>query len=127
MIVGIGVDIIRVERLRRALRKTAGFETRVFAPEEIDYCNAKAFPERHYAARFAAKEAVMKALGTGWSGGIRFQDIVVTMNNQGQPFIEILSPTAERIPGLHELSITISLSHERDHAIAFAVVYRSKT
>ncbi len=122
MIVGTGIDILKVERIKTAMNRTPGFEETVFAPEEIAYCQSKARAAEHFAARFAAKEAVMKALGTGWSGGIRFRDIVVLNHENGRPYIEIREPTRSLIPEFSNLKIWISLSHDTDTAVAHAVL-----
>lgn len=122
MIIGIGIDIIKVERIKIAMTRTAGFEETVFAPEEIEYCQSKARAAEHFAARFAAKEAIMKALGTGWSGGIRFRDIVVMNHENGRPYVEIREPTRSLIPDLPNMKIWISLSHDTDTAVAHAVL-----
>ena len=73
--VGLGVDIVEIARVRRILERTPSFRERVFSEEERAYCDAAANPEVHYATRFAAKEAVVKALGTGFTRGIGVRDI----------------------------------------------------
>jgi len=122
MIVGIGTDVIRISRVKKAMERTPGFETRVFSTEEIEYCNSMAFPDRHFAVRFAAKEAFMKALGTGWAKGIRFEDIIVQRNEDGQPYIEVQSPTRDLIPQFSQLNLWVSLAHDGDVAIATVVI-----
>ena len=78
MILGIGIDQCDVRRMRRRLDgPTDGFVSSVFRPAEITYCMSKHLPEEHFAARFAAKEAFFKALGTGWRGGLKFSEIEV--------------------------------------------------
>jgi holo-[acyl-carrier protein] synthase len=122
MISGIGSDIIRVDRIKRALSRTPGFETSIFSPAEIDYCRSKAFPEQHFAARYAAKEAFMKALGTGWAGGIRFQDIQIIRAENGKPSLEILEPTRNLIPECGKMKCWVTLSHERTVAFASVII-----
>jgi holo-[acyl-carrier protein] synthase len=122
MIIGIGTDILRTDRMKKALERTDGFEDRVFAPEEISYCRSKARPERHYAARFAAKEAVMKALGSGWAGGIRFKDIVVINDKKGKPCIEVREPSRNLIPDIDRMRIRVSLSHDEAYAVAMVAI-----
>ena len=83
--VGLGVDIVSIERMRKILKRTPSFSRRVFSEAERVYCDAKAQPEVHYATRFAAKEAVVKALGTGFSEGIGVRDIEVRRTSKGRP------------------------------------------
>ncbi len=127
MIRGIGIDVIRTARVKRAMERTPGFEDRIFSSEEIAYCRSQARPEQHFAARFAAKEAVMKALGTGWSGGIRFQDIVITREISGSPRVVIRSPSRELIPDIDRICIWISLSHDRETCAAVAIIETTET
>ena len=75
---GIGVDIVEIDRIERILERTPSFARRVFTEEEISYCERTRRPAEHYAGRFAAREAVLKALGTGFSGGIGLKDVWVT-------------------------------------------------
>ena len=81
--VGLGVDIVEIERMRRILERTPSFARKVFSEAERAYCDGKAQPEVHYATRFAAKEAVVKALGTGFSEGIGVRDIEVRRTSKG--------------------------------------------
>ena len=118
MVRGLGVDIVEIERLRRSMGRTAGFAERVFAPAEIEYCESMADPARHFAARFAAKEAVMKALGTGWSGGVTFRDIEVGHPEAGPPEVRLSGRSAERFSELGGQRILLSMSHEKSCAVA---------
>ena len=81
--VGLGVDIVEIARMRRILERTPSFREKVFSEEERSYCESTANPEVHYATRFAAKEAVLKALGTGFSRGIANHDVEVRRNAKG--------------------------------------------
>ena len=93
----------------------------MFTQTEIDYCRAQADPARHFAGRFAVKEAVSKCLGTGISGGIAWKDIEVIQKESGQPILNLTQRTKELFDH-HKLSaIHISISHARDHAIANAI------
>ena len=84
MIISIGIDIIEVRRVRETIERTPRFAERVFTEAERAYCESRgAVAAQHYAARFAAKEAALKALQTGWSGGIAWQDIEVSAKNRG--------------------------------------------
>src|SRR5436309_13671705 len=88
MIISIGIDIIEVRRVRETIERTPRFAERVFTAAERAYCESRgAVAAQHYAARFAAKEAALKALQTGWSGGINWQDVEVTTKDSGAPVI----------------------------------------
>ncbi len=122
MIIGTGVDIVEVARINRLLEKhSPRFEKKVFTPGEILYCQSKADPGSHFAARFAAKEAVMKCLGTGMDQGIAFNDIEVTHEDTGQPAIQLHGKGKELFTRLKIKTIHISLSHEKNYAIAQAI------
>src|SRR5512136_1628262 len=90
MVKGIGVDIIEIARVRRSI-ETLGdrFLQKVFTPGEIAYCSAKNDRHQHFAARFAAKEAVSKALSTGWAGEFRWKDVEITNDDSGQPHVTL--------------------------------------
>lgn len=122
MIIGTGVDIIEVARIDRLLEKhSPRFEEKIFTPDEILYCKSKAKPGIHFAARFAAKEAVMKCLGTGMDKGIAFNEIEVTHEPSGQPTIKLHGKGKEQSARLNIKTIHISLSHENKYAIAQAI------
>ena len=119
MILGAGVDLLEVERVRREIRRGgAAFEAGVFTPAEIAYCRGKRYPARHFAARFAAKEAVLKALGTGWRNGISWQDIEVGRLPSGRPSLRLRGRCAEIADDLRIASWHVSLSHTAGSAIA---------
>lgn len=121
MIVGIGTDIIEVERIANALSEYGEqFEQKVFAPEEIAYCRLT--PRRsaeRYAARFAAKEAFSKALGTGIRMGTRWRDIVIRKHPSGKPILELRGSLAERCAGM---KLHVSLTHTEGMAMAVVVL-----
>jgi holo-[acyl-carrier protein] synthase len=120
MVTGLGVDIIEVPRIKKALdRWGKRFFKRVFTSEERRYSMRKAFPEQSLAARFAAKEAVMKALGTGLSGGIAWTDVEIVNNPQGKPEVKLGSKITDLVG---DKKVQISLSHTREFAVAFAVL-----
>ena len=122
MIVGIGVDMVKVDRIRRIVgRHGDRFLKRVFTDEEIAYCRRCAHPEQRLATRFAAKEAVLKALGVGWQGGTRLRDVQVRINDLGAPSVELAGRTAEIGRELGVNRILLSLTHDRDYAVAQAV------
>ena len=124
MIVSIGIDIIEVARVREVLRRTPRFAERVFTPDERAYCDRRgAVAAEHYAARFAAKEATLKAFGTGWRGGISWQDVEVASRESGAPFLIFRGQVQE----LFEKSGTtahLSMAHTSEHAIAEVVLER---
>ena len=123
MILGIGVDICNVHRLSRLrLKYGARFLDRVFTPVEQQRCgNGPACDER-YAARFAAKEAFMKAIGTGWGRELTFLEIEVATEDTGRPVLSVSGGARELADRAGVSNIHISLSHERDNAIAFVVL-----
>ena len=122
MIVGVGCDIVAVERIKRTIDKNPRFLDKLFTSSEIAYCSSKANPAQSYAARFAAKEAVMKALGTGWDGKVNWLDIEVQVNELGCPSL-VLSGGAKQLAESKGITnIQISLSHEKEHALAFAIL-----
>lgn len=124
MIVSIGIDIIEVERVRVALARTPRFVERVFTAQERAYCDARghlAAPQ-HYAARFAAKEAALKALGTGWSGGIAWHDVEVTARQSGAPDILFHRRALEIFRERGAARAHLSLSHTYQHAVAQVIL-----
>lgn len=111
-----------VARVRDAIEKDPGFKNEVFTPAEIQYCESKANKYQHYAARFAAKEALLKALGTGWQFGIRFIHIELHHNDLGAPII-ILKEKAKEFEQEKGISkILVSLAHIKDFATAMVVL-----
>ncbi|MDD2331567.1 MAG: holo-ACP synthase [Candidatus Cloacimonetes bacterium] len=122
MIFGIGTDLVCIERIKGVIEKNPRFPERVFTPSEIDYCSAKANPYQSYAARFAAKEAFMKALGTGWNGVISWMDIEIFNTGGGKPEIRTRNATAELLEQSGISKIHVSLSHDRDYACAYVVL-----
>lgn len=122
MIVGTGIDIVEVARVNRLLEKhSPRFEKRIFTPEEILYCQSKAEPGIHFAARFAAKEAVMKCLGTGMDQGIAFTDIEVTHSDSGQPSVKMHGQAKKLFIRLKVKTIHISIAHEKNYAVGQAI------
>ena len=124
MIISTGIDIIEVARIREALKRTARFVDRVFTPDEREYCDSRGAAAQHYAARFAAKEAALKALGTGWSGGISWHDVEVKSRENGAPYLVLNGEALEvfhRLTGRH---LHLSMSHTNEHAIAQVIIER---
>mgnify|MGYP001780434294 FL=1 len=121
-LLGVGVDLCGVARIERAIEKEHFYE-RVFTPAERAYLNQKGKGRaQSAAAMFAAKEAVAKALGTGFSGGVMPWNISVVHDEKGAPGAELSGAAKERLEQMGGASVRISLSHEGDSAIAFAVI-----
>jgi holo-[acyl-carrier protein] synthase len=123
MILGTGVDIAEVPRIRESIeRHGERFLRRIFTEEEIRYCESKARRYESYAARFAAKEAGMKALGTGWSRGVRWRDIEVVRPKGQRPTIQFHG-AAEAIAGrLGARNVALSLTHTAAEALAHVIL-----
>jgi holo-[acyl-carrier protein] synthase len=125
MIISIGIDIIEVARVRQVLRRTPRFAERVFTAGERDYCERRGVGAvQHYAVRFAAKEAALKALGTGWSGGLAWQDIEVVSNAAGAPSVTFHNLARELFARSGATTAHLSMSHTAEHAIAQVVLER---
>ncbi|MBK6989167.1 MAG: holo-ACP synthase [Bacteroidetes bacterium] len=111
MIQGLGIDIIEVERIATRIAAESGFRELVFSESEILYCEAKTNKYEHYAARFAAKEAFLKALGSGWTNNIYFNEIEITNNKSGKPELTLKGKTKELLESLSPTINSVSLSH----------------
>lgn len=117
---GIGIDIVEVKRVREATERWGErFLKRVFTQGEIDYCFSKRHGYGSLAGRFAVKEAVFKAIGTGWKGGVEWKDVEVVRKSDERPEVG-LSGKAKEI--VKDREVLISISHTKDHAIAVAVI-----
>jgi holo-[acyl-carrier protein] synthase len=124
MIVGTGVDLIEVERIARSIaRYGSRFLERIYTPAEIAYCQRKRHSAAEsFAARFAAKEAGAKALGTGMGFGVTWQEIEVERRPSGQPLLAFSGRAAERARALGVVGAQLSLTHTATQAIAFVVL-----
>lgn len=123
MIVGTGVDIAEVARIRQALERHGDrFLKRVFTPEEIRYCTGKVNSAERLAARFAAKEAGMKAIGTGWRRGVAWKDFEVVRLPGQRPQLRFSGRAAEIAQALGCKTIHLSLSHTAEQAIAHVIL-----
>jgi len=123
MIVGTGIDIAEVPRIAESIQRFGDrFLRRVFTEGEVNYCDSKANRVERYAARFAAKEAAMKALGTGWSRGVRWRDIEVVRHPGGRPTIEFHGKAAEFAGRLNARNVALSLPHTAEQAIASVIL-----
>jgi holo-[acyl-carrier protein] synthase len=123
VIISIGIDIIEVARIREVLARTPRFAGRVFTAAERAYCDGRgAVAAQHYAARFAAKEAALKALQTGWRGGIGWQDVEVASRESGAPFLIFSGLVQELFEKSGATAAHLSMSHTSEHAIAQVVL-----
>ena len=119
MIVGLGLDIAEIDRIEAAItRHGAPFLERLFTPDEIAYCERFKNRYERYAGRFAVKEAAMKALGTGWSRGVRWRDIEVMREASGKPGLRLEGAAREIADGLGVKHITVTITHSGNLALA---------
>ena len=122
MIFGTGIDIIEVSRIQKVLERDIGFKEKIFTQGEIDYCEEKKNKYQHYAARFSAKEAFLKAIGTGWRFGIKFGDIEVYHDEFGKPLIRLYGKADELIRENGISTMHVSLSHLKEMATAVVIL-----
>jgi holo-[acyl-carrier protein] synthase len=124
MIVGTGVDLCEVLRIQRALESAHGrrLMERVFTEREADYAQRKVHPYERYAARFAAKEAGMKALGTGWRDGISWRDFEVVNLPSGRPTLRLYGKAAEIAQKLGVTNVALSITHTPEQALAMVIL-----
>src|SRR5215470_14993623 len=121
MITGIGIDVIQNDRIRDSVQRFGDrFLNRIYTEGEIAYCKKCANPEIHYAARFAAKEAAFKALGTGWAAGVTWKDIEVERLPSGKPELHLYGEALAVATGMRATRFHVSLTH--DQLISSAVV-----
>lgn len=122
-IAGIGIDLIMIERMRKAVERWGEpFLNRVFTKKEQSYSYSYGRPYTHLAGRFGAKEAFLKAIGTGWRMGIKWTDIEVIKDENGKPKINIYGILNDIILKKGIKEILVSISHERDYAIAEVIL-----
>jgi holo-[acyl-carrier protein] synthase len=127
MIFGIGIDVVENARVADAIRRHGdGFIQKIYRAGEAEYCRRMKDPAPHFAVRFAAKEAVSKAFGTGFAGQFNWKDIEVRRKATGEPFIVLHDGAAELAKRLGIASVLISLSHSQDYAVANAIVIKEK-
>ncbi len=123
MIVGTGIDIAEVPRIAESIKRFGDrFIQRVFTDGEIRYCDSKANRFERYAARFAAKEAAMKALGTGWNHGVRWRDVEMAREPGRRPTIKFHGKAAEFAARLNTNNISLSITHTPEQAIASVIL-----
>ena len=122
-IYGIGTDIVEVNRIKKSIKKKL-FIQKIFSKEEILKCKKIKNPSNCFAKRFAAKEAFSKALGTGISKGINFNDIIILNEKNGKPFIKLLNKTKKNVEKKikKKFKISLSLTDEKKYAVAFVTI-----
>ena len=123
-IFGIGTDLVDISRIKFFIKKNKNYKKKIFSLKEIKYCDSKFNKISSYAKRFAAKEAFTKALGTGISKGISFNEISIKNNSDGKPFIELLGKTKTIFKNIikKKNKIYLSLSDEKNFALAMVVI-----
>ena len=118
---GVGVDIVEVLRIAKMIERHGDlFLNRVFTSHEVAYCAARKAATQHYAGRWAAKEAVLKALGAGWSQNLKWQEIELRNEPAGRPFVHLSGGARLVADRLGVSEVLISVSHCRTHAVAYA-------
>ena len=122
MIYGIGIDIIEIERIQKSVEKFNDiFLNKIYTKTELDYCLSKKNKFQHLAARFAAKEAIAKAVSTGWSKGFRWKDIEIFNESSGMPNVT-LHGNLKKLLGENK-SLKITMSHSEHYVTCFAIIY----
>jgi holo-[acyl-carrier protein] synthase len=125
MIISIGVDIVEVYRIRETIERTPRFVERVYTRDERRYCDNKgAAAAQSYAARFAAKEAFLKALKTGWRGKITWQDIEIVSTSDGVPALKVGGEAKKLLESAGAEHVHLSISHTAEHAVAQVILER---
>jgi holo-[acyl-carrier protein] synthase len=121
-ILGTGIDIVECLRIAQMIERHGElFITRVYTDHEIEYCSARKAATQHYAGRWAAKEAVLKALGTGWRRGISWRDIEIRNDAKGAPTVKLRGGARDVMRAAHIGHLHVSISHCRNFAVAYVV------
>jgi holo-[acyl-carrier protein] synthase len=122
MIRGIGIDVEKISKLKRAIEiEGESYIREVFTPSEIQYAEEKKLKYQHYAGRFAIKRAVIKALGTGWQHGLRWLDVETNNDNYGKPFILLRGKAKELVEKMGIKNSVVSISHSDEYAVGLVV------
>ena len=122
MILGTGIDIVECLRIAQMIERHGElFITRVFTDHEIEYCSARKAATQHYAGRWAAKEAVLKALGTGWRRGISWRDIEIRNDKSGAPTVKLRGGARDVMQAAQIARLHVTISHCRSFAVAYVV------
>ncbi len=122
MIKGTGIDIVEVARIAQSLGKDERFRELVFAEEEVAYCENQSKNFESYAGRFAAKEAFLKALGTGWRGELQFHDLVFMNDELGKPYLVLKGKSKEVLHVYNHCIVHVSISHTSHYATAMVII-----
>ena len=122
VILGLGVDIVEVERIEQALARGNSMAQRVFTEAELTYCMDRKNRYQHFAGRFAAKEAALKALGTGWQEGIRWKDVEVVPGELGRPVLNFYGRAREIFEARQARSALVTITHATRYAVAAVVI-----
>ena len=123
MILGVGIDIVKISRMDHVLERWKDrFMNRIFTSQEINFCIEKKFPSQHFAIRFAAKEAFLKALGLGMMAGIPWKDIEIVNDSTGKPEVKLHSKARETYQKNNVKNIFLSLSHDGEYGIAQVIL-----
>ncbi|MFA3781886.1 holo-ACP synthase [Melioribacteraceae bacterium 4301-Me] len=123
MVLGVGIDIIEIDRIKRSVEKYGEqFLHKIFTETEISYSLTKANKYQHLAARFAAKEAIAKALATGWGDGFKWKDIEIFNEKNGMPKVKLAGKLAAFVG--KEKSLKITMSHSDNYVACFAILYQ---
>jgi holo-[acyl-carrier protein] synthase len=126
MVLGLGIDIIEIDRIKKSIEKYGDkFLDKVFTEGEINYCNKKFNKYQHYAARFAAKEAVYKALTSGWKEGLRWKDIEIQNDSSGMPSVNTQGKLNTFLA--NNTQLRISISHSENYVTAVAIIVKNST
>jgi len=124
MVIGIGTDIIEIDRIKDSIEKNGDrFLSKIYTPTEIEYCLSKANKYQHFAARFAAKEAVYKALATGWQELLSWQEIEIFNESTGMPQVTMCGKLKEFLSD--DKSLKISISHSKNYVVCVAIIYKT--
>jgi holo-[acyl-carrier protein] synthase len=124
MVIGVGIDIIEISRIQESIDKFGdNFLNKIFTKKEIEYCSSKPNKYQHYAARFAAKEAVAKALSTGWNKEFNWKNVEIFNELNGMPIVKLHGKLKSFLSDNKELKI--SMSHSRDYVVCNAIIYKN--
>lgn len=123
MVIGVGVDIVEIRRIANALQGSRAMARRVFTAKEIEYSSGRRNQFQHFAGRFAAKEAALKALGTGWQGGIRWTDVEVESEG-GRPTLALHGKAKELYDASGAVGSHLSITHSQEYAVAVVILER---
>ncbi|NOR16367.1 holo-[acyl-carrier-protein] synthase [candidate division WOR-3 bacterium] len=121
-IIGIGIDIIEVSRIKNAVTTKKNFLNRIYSNKEIKLSDRGKFRFEELAGRFAVKEAILKAIKTGWRRGVKFNEIIVLNEPSGAPYVNLIGKTQKFAESLGVKNILVSISHTKELAIGMAIV-----